>query len=360
MTKNSFEMKSFLVRDIQRRNPFQIEYVPWIDKVYSYPVDHYSSLARQALFGAPNFLLFWLYRKIIPIIPRGTFHFKLDGCDRQIIFDGRNTQFSALYFKAYSAGYEAHTAALIDLLVPSDGVFLDIGSNWGWFSLFVSSKAGFHGQVHAFEPFPSSFQDLRSIVSQAGLAETVNCHEVALSDQAGEVSMFLPDKFQSGQAIMQEKKSTGRTRIRSQTLDSLALQKISMIKMDVEGSEAKVIRGATQTLARCRPMIVMENGRHFSEIKKTLDPLFLLRDLGYLFFHIGWRRKDQGKYYFLGDDDDSNPQKNEQLCLVPFIPEERFLRANGMNVFACHQDRTDVIQSLFLPVDCAQSLSAKV
>lgn len=122
-----------------------------------------------------------------------------------------------------------------------------------------------------------------------------------------------------------------------------------MIKMDVEGSEAKVIRGAAETLSRCKPMIVFENGRHFSEVNKTLEPLYLLKDLGYSFFHLAWLRPNQTKPYFLGDDDDSEPQNNETLCLVPFNPEERFLRANGMNVFACHQAKLDAIQTVFRP-----------
>jgi hypothetical protein len=177
--------------------------------------------------------------------------------------------------------------------------------------------------------------------------EKIKCHNFALSEQAGNVSMFLPDKFQSGQAIMQDTQPGGTGKIRAQTLDSLELTQISMIKMDVEGSEAKVIRGARQTLARCQPMIVMENGRHFSEVRKTLDPLFLLQDLGYQFFHVAWLRKDQERLYLLGDDDDSAPQDIETLSLVPFNPGERFLHANGMNVFACHQQKMGVINSLF-------------
>ena len=343
-------MNSFLVREIQRRNPFQIKHVPWIDRVYRYPVDRWPSLARQALFGAPNFLAFWLYRKACPLVPRGVFNYKLDGQERRIEFDGRNTQFSALYFQAYSAGYETHIASLIELLIPvEDGVFLDIGSNWGWFSLFVASIPGFRGQIHAFEPFPTSFKDLQSMVAQAGLTERIKCHDFALSEQAGKISMFLPDKFQSGQAIMQETGANSSGGIRARTLDSLELPNISVIKMDVEGSEAKVIRGAKQTLVRCQPMIVMENGRHFSEVQKTLDPLFQLRDLGYQFFHLAWLRKSSGVSYLLGDDDDSAPQNTEILSLVPFHPAERFLRANGMNVFACPQDQLVRLNSLFRP-----------
>jgi len=349
ITKHVYEMNSFLVRDIRRRNPFQIEYVPWIARVYRYPINRWTSLARQALFGAPNFLLFWLYRKTFPIVPKGSFKYKLEDQERRIVFDGRNTQFSALYCDAYSGGYETHIAALIELLLPLEGVFLDIGSNWGWFSLFVASIRGFRGQIHAFEPFPTSFKDLQSTVVQAGLDKQIKCHNLALSEQAGNVSMFLPDKFQSGQAVMQDTHPGEIGRIQALTLDSLELAKVSMIKMDVEGSEAKVIRGAKKTLARCQPMIVMENGRHFSEVRKTLDPFFLLQDSGYQFFHIAWLRKDQERPYLLGDDDDSDPKNAETLSLMPFEPGERFLHANGMNVFACHQQKIGIINSLFQP-----------
>lgn len=346
----TFQTNFILACDIQRRNPFQIERVPWINRIYRYPVDRWPSLARQALFGSPNFLLFWLYKKLCPIVPKGAFKFISNGCEHRIIFDGRNTQFSALYFKAYAGGYEAQVTALIDLLIPVDGVFLDIGSNWGWFSLIVASKSGFCGKIHAFEPFPGSFKDLKSTVVQAGLDGRIECHGFALSDRAGTVSMLLPDKFQSGQAIMQEIQNNKDGNIQAKTLDSLELAKISVIKMDVEGAEAKVIRGAQKTLSRCQPMIIMENGRHFSEIRKTLDPLFLLSSLGYQLFHIAWLRRDRDITYLLGDDDDSDPRDGETLCLVPFNVEERFLRANGMNVFACHLEKMAIINSLFRQV----------
>jgi len=340
-------MKSRWVRRIQRRNPFQIETIPWIARVYRQPMDKYSSFARQALFGAPNFLVVWLGKKFWPFAPQGVFKYKANEKDMRISFDARNTQFSALYLKSYSGGYEAQISTLIDLLMPVDGVFLDIGSNWGWFSLLVASKTGFRGQIHAFEPFHSSFRDLSQMVEQANLGDRIRCHEVALSDRIGRGSMILPDKFQSGQATLHE--AGGEGGVNTVTLDSLNLPSVSVIKMDVEGAEAKVIKGAIETLKRHRPMIVFENGRHFSEVSRTLEPLYQLKELGYQFYQAGWLRSENGRPYFLGDDDDTDPQPQEILCLTQFEAEERFMRANGINVFACHEQQQSVIESVFQP-----------
>ena len=64
--------------------------------------------------------------------------------------------------------------------LPEDGVFYDIGSNWGWFTMHVASRPGFRGKIHAFEPFASSYADLCDLVRQAGLAGVVeNVEEIS-------------------------------------------------------------------------------------------------------------------------------------------------------------------------------------
>src|SRR5436189_134954 len=117
-------MEFVLVRKITRRNPFSIEKLPLMARIYRYPFDKWSTPGRQALFGAPNLLLFFLYQKLIPIKPRGIFKLNIGGQEKRITFDARNTQFCALYVNCFRFGYEPHVTALLDLLIPADGVFL--------------------------------------------------------------------------------------------------------------------------------------------------------------------------------------------------------------------------------------------
>lgn len=350
-------MPQFLIRKITRRNPFAIERVPLLAKIYRHPFDKYSSPARQFLFGAPNLLMFFLYQRLVPIKPKGTFRFRIGGKDKQIVFDARNTQFSALYFSWFAQGYEPQVTALLDVLMPNNGVFLDVGSNWGWFSLFLSSQPDFQGQIHAFEPFHSTYADLVSTVEQAGLRDVIHCHEVALSDTNGEAAMHLPDHFQSGTAVMADPKTRqSRKNVQMVTLDSLKLHAASVIKIDAEGSETKVLRGGSQLIARHRPMIVFESGRRHQDPESTLQPMRFLRDLGYTFFHLGWLRHAAGEPYFMGDDSDVNPQSEEILSLARFEVNERFLHQDSMNIFACHEDRLRELVQQFEPYQFSPKL----
>src|SRR4030095_1104883 len=166
-------MEEILVRKIERRNPFRIGNVPLLARIYRYPLERWSSRGKQILFGAPNLLLFSLLRRLTPFKPTGTFQFRLDNKEITISFDARNTQFQALYRADFAPGYEPELTALFDVIMPETGVFYDVGSNWGFFSLFVASKPGFRGKILAFEPFPSTFADLASTVKQAGLADRI-------------------------------------------------------------------------------------------------------------------------------------------------------------------------------------------
>ncbi len=342
-------MHPVLIRKITRRNPFAIEKLPLIARIFRWPFDRFSTPGRQALFGAPSLLAFFLYRRFVPVRAAGVFKFKVGGQEKRIEFDARNTQFSAVYFKTFAYGYEPQITALLDVLMPDDGVFLDVGSNWGWFSLFLASRPGFKGKVHAFEPFPSSFADLVSTVAQAGLSDRIECHNVALSDRVGDATMHLRDRVQSGGATLSEVSSGAAPKgngVKTVTLDSLDLATAAVMKIDAEGSEFKVLTGAANFIPAHRPMIVMESGRYPQEPPRTLGPLRLLRSWGYELFQVAWLRQWEGGAFLMGDDLDPNPQSEETLALARFDVEERFLRPD-INVFACHRDRLAELETTF-------------
>ena len=339
-------MQPILIRRITRRNPFKIKKVPWIARVYAYPFDRWPSLGSQALFGAPNFALFLLFQRLSPFRPTGVFSYTIQGVEKLIQFNPFNTQFCALYRKSFAHGYEPHISALLDVLLPEDGVFYDIGSNWGWFSLLLASKPGFHGVIHAFEPFPSSYRDLCAAIEQAGLAARVKPHDLAVSDREGSTRMHLTDHFQSGTAQMEEAQTeTGK--IKTAALDSLGLEPPSLIKVDVEGSEAKVFKGGRRLLSEIKPMIVFENSKSLHEPELSLEPLTVLHELGYEFFQVGWLRDCRGTTFVVGDDADPCPQATETLCLAKFELPERFLRQSGINIFACHRDKCPQLKTVF-------------
>jgi len=343
-------MERTLAKRVTRRNPFRVDSVPLINRIYKYPFEKWSSPGKQALFGVANVGLFYAYQRLSPAAAKGTFFFDDRGASRRITFDGRNTQFASVYFSMYAYGYEPEVTALLDVIMPDDGVFYDIGSNWGYLSLFVASKPGFRGKVHAFEPFPPTFADLRSVVGQAGITDRVTIHNEAVADTPGETTMRIPDLLHSGWATMEEvsdKPSSREKKIRVTTLDTLKLEAPSVLKVDAERAEAKILKGGRRLLEEHRPMIVFESLKSLSEPDVTLEPFWILKEAGYRFFRPGWLRRSGSHAYFLGGDSHAPPTADDVISLLPHNPEERLLSYDQVNIFACHERELPRLHSLF-------------
>ncbi len=187
-----------------------------------------------------------------------------------------NRQFSPFYFHAFKDGYEVTVARSIRHFLPNDGVFVDVGSNWGYFPLLFASQEDFRGKIFAFEPVPSTYEDLRSVIEQAGLGDMVQPYEMAVGAAEGSVTMNLPRH--SGLASI-DTGGAGAFKVSVTTLDSFEWERVDVIKVDVEGFEVAVFEGAVATLKRCRPMVVFENG--LGEGEDNIRPLTFLEAQGY-------------------------------------------------------------------------------
>lgn len=137
---------------------------------------------------------------------------------------------------------------------------LDVGANrgvWTWHMVRLGAR------VHAFEPNPALAAWLRAAVPAAAV------HAVALSDAEGEVELRIPVVEGVGrhaQATVEadnlfrdracERVET--VRVPRRPLDAFGLEDVRFVKIDVEGHELAVLRGARETLARCRPVILYE------------------------------------------------------------------------------------------------------
>ena len=138
-------------------------------------------------------------------------------------------------------------------------VALDIGAHVGFWSMWLADA---FSEVHAFEPVEEHRACFRRNVRQ----ENVLLHACVLGAQRAAVAMRV------------DLENTGKTRIEDgvgsvpmMTLDELELRDVDFIKIDVEGFEADVIKGARETIDRCRPVIVIEQNGPGHEDVKTLE-----------------------------------------------------------------------------------------
>ena len=153
---------------------------------------------------------------------------------------------------------------------PGDYCY-DIGANVGDVSLFLARLAGPRGKVIAFEPVPVMYQALRATVQRdAHLKAPIITYPYGLAESEKQADINVP-KGLFGMGSMAPRENWSRVQDTHQIdsyecrfipLDSLILQKKQVppdfIKIDVEGAELYVLRGATELLKRYRPLMLIE------------------------------------------------------------------------------------------------------
>src|SRR5579862_4288338 len=158
-------------------------------------------------------------------------------------------------------------------LVPAGTVAVDIGGWWGPWTYWLSRIAP---QVVTCEPIPHLAQFITRV--QPGNVQVINA---ALSDQEGEAPIWLPARGHGteGVASLEHQAARGKSTeicVRLTTLDALDLRDVGFVKIDVEGHELAVLRGARSTLERWHPTLVVEieeqlpGDRHVQEVLDTI------------------------------------------------------------------------------------------
>jgi FkbM family methyltransferase len=157
-------------------------------------------------------------------------------------------------------------------LRPGDVVY-DVGANVGFHSLFCALLVCSHGKVIAFEPNPET---RRSLTSQLSMNPTlpVSVMTCALTDHCGTVKLDTSTSHLSCGVA-----ENGNLAVEAMTIDALVYQgripPPNLIKIDVEGHDAHVIKGALDTIRRYRPVVLCDyNGeKTLPSIKELLQPL---------------------------------------------------------------------------------------
>lgn len=162
------------------------------------------------------------------------------------------------YFELANLQYVFHEfqGGIIQKTV-TDGVILDIGANIGNHTLYFANEGNAH-KIIAFEPVWETFQILQRNVLLNHLEHAVELHQCGLGDNEGYANIYGYNYSNIGGTAINLEKNSGNIEVHS--LDSFKIQeKIALIKIDVEGMELKVLQGATDTIRRHKPYILIES-----------------------------------------------------------------------------------------------------
>jgi len=147
-------------------------------------------------------------------------------------------------------------------LNPGD-VFIDMGAHSGYFTLLAARGVTSSGKVLSVEPNPIVFEQLVKNVEASNLSNVIP-EQVACGDSKGQLVLYIHDDSNSSMSSLSHANVQDAicVEVECKTLDSLIekhqLDRVDLIKIDVEGAELCVLRGALKMLELCRPTVVLE------------------------------------------------------------------------------------------------------
>ena len=206
-------------------------------------------------------------------------------------YDIRSVPFSVLA----DGYYEPFQSDLLVTLGKVANRFLDIGSNMGFYSLALA-KENPSLIVDAFEPQPGVFKTLTRNTQINNLSERINLHNMGLGIKQTELTMYVPKFTGSGGAsfknLHEDEGAATEVKVKVQTLDSLELKDIDLIKIDVEGFELNVIMGSSKLILDSKPTIMVELLRKWMKPFDHTPQMFLEKMFQYDYKCFAIRQND--------------------------------------------------------------------
>ncbi len=236
----------------------------------------------------------------------------IDGLSLQILPDD---QFSRAVY--VSGTYEPNTLCVLRSLLRPGAVCLDVGANAGIMSLAASRWVGPEGRVYAFEPSGREFARLSDSIERSRVTN-VTPIRAALSSFHGSASLRVATASSGGlNTLGNAFPYTGVEVQQIENVDVMTLDEfveqnsvatVSVIKLDVEGSEGEALGGASRLLARDRPALIVEVfGRTLQSTGWTVPRLEeLITKAGYVILDIDDTTAELRPVTFLSGLDEQN------------------------------------------------------
>ena len=158
---------------------------------------------------------------------------------------------------------------------------VDVGGAVGMYSFFFSQ---YSKHVHSFEAVPPVYKQLKA---NSKKAKNITTYNKAVSDHSGEASFFVDDKRLSNSSF-QNLVNGQEIKVNVVSIDDMGFENVGFIKIDTEGTELEVVRGAMRTIERDRPNCMVEVYGEFSKYPpKDIFSVFFNRNYECLYNNKG-------------------------------------------------------------------------
>jgi FkbM family methyltransferase len=284
--------------------PKQAVQLPWYEQslIKDLPLPHRlyawwirNGFKRQNGFTWGGNKLFELVRSTYTLLPsRNNNYVSIPACENRFQMVVDLTDFEVPHHTIPLSLGTGSEARLLELFFPRGGTFIDVGANYGFYSLLASYLGGKQSVVCAFEPQPRLVKALEMSKQQNQFSQ-LRIKRMVLGEKPGEVSFFIPDTGSGVGSLYREHASSVRSvrehRVRMESLDTVfqmeKLQRLDIVKLDVEGAELAVLKGGAATINLYHPIIWFEMDPGSQEVAghKQEEIYSFLEGLGYRRFY---------------------------------------------------------------------------
>ena len=264
-----------IYRKLKYKNPYTVK-----KNIFLFTYSILNTPTNNMFFKSILYLLKIVFDRLAFVLLKFGFKFQTLGAINGKVFRLRamNSQFHSIYFDENQICYEPEVTAAIEVFLPQNGIFVDVGSNWGHHS--ISAVESKNATVIAIEPNVAVFQDITLIKEDLDFHGNLSILNAALGTNDGTLCL-IQDSFESGSASVDEKflnyrnekrrwpqrllqLLTFQRKIRNvvhvKRLDDVCakLKHLDLIKLDCEGVELDVLKSGEETIKRYEPNILFE------------------------------------------------------------------------------------------------------
>jgi FkbM family methyltransferase len=203
--------------------------------------------------------------------------FAVTGCAYRTLGNGVEVKL-APRFRSTPETYEAEAIGAICRLTRAGCTAVDVGANIGLYTLVMGKCVGKAGKVHAFEPATCSFETLVEHVRLNGLGDVIETHHLFHEDGLQGTNRIGGSRYDGPGTVCVERRA-----VRLDDFFGSRDRRPDLIKIDVEGYELHVLRGAQETLkehpctilCEMHPPLLAELGLGWAEVSQ------FMREVGY-------------------------------------------------------------------------------
>ena len=220
------------------------------------------------------------------------------------VYAGSLDRLAALWMRKWTSAERYETKIWMELIEPGM-IVADVGANLGVYSLLAARAVGDTGQVHSFEPDRDNFALLQRNIQANGYTNVVT-HQAAVADQTGTLTLYVRPAHHGDHRIYEPAGSQRvPVSVPATTIDAAFADapRVDVIKLDVQGAEARVLAGMTETIKANPSMAVISEFYPKALRQADADPVGFLRALREAGFRIQQIDDDHERLVDLADQE---------------------------------------------------------